>query len=220
MPTWWRRARPASACPSPPPMPVCPEPAPKPPKGGTMLTKFCRLLAGTLLAAMLMTSALAAPPNFVVAWAASAHGPYPVGNATAQPELKFAFPDLATGASDQTFRLIVRPDIWGRQARIRLSNAFGTKPVTFDAIRIGLQSSGSSVVTGTDSAIMFGGKSSVTIQPGKTATSDPVVLRFVTNPDDKLLAARRLAVTFHVVGDSGPMTWHAKALTTSYISPP
>jgi lysophospholipase L1-like esterase len=35
-----------------------------------------------------------------------------------------------------------------------------------------------------------------------------------------MLTGRRLAVTFHVEGDTGPMTWHAKALTTSYISPP
>jgi lysophospholipase L1-like esterase len=185
-----------------------------------MLTTSRRLLAGVFLAALLVASAIAAPPNFVVAWAASAHGPYPVGNATAQPELKFAFPDPAAGASDQTFRLIVRPDIWGKQARIRLSNALGTKPVTFDALRIGLQQSGSMIVTDTGSTITFGGKPTVTIPPGKTATSDPVTPRFVANPNDKMLAGRRLAVTFHVVGDTGPMTWHAKALTTSYISPP
>src|SRR4029434_2047944 len=35
-----------------------------------------------------------------------------------------------------------------------------------------------------------------------------------------MLTGRRLAVSFHVVGSSGPMTWHAKALTTSYLSQP
>jgi lysophospholipase L1-like esterase len=35
-----------------------------------------------------------------------------------------------------------------------------------------------------------------------------------------MLANRKLAVSFHVVGESGPMTWHAKALTTSYLSGP
>jgi len=34
------------------------------------------------------------------------------------------------------------------------------------------------------------------------------------------LLGRKLAVSFRVVGESGPMTWHAKALTTSYITPP
>jgi lysophospholipase L1-like esterase len=180
-----------------------------------------RILAVLVLAAVLATPAAAAPPNFVVAWAASAQGPYPIGNPTAQPELKFAFPDPAKGATDQTFRLIVRPDIWGTQARIRLSNAFGTRPVTFDVIAIGLQLSGSAIVPGTNRPVSFGHKTGVTIQPGKSAVSDPVKLPFVgKNPDDKMLTGRRLAVSFHISGDSGPLTWHAKALTTSYISPP
>jgi lysophospholipase L1-like esterase len=38
--------------------------------------------------------------------------------------------------------------------------------------------------------------------------------------DHRLLAGRRLAVSFHVVGSTGPMTWHAKALTTSYLTAP
>jgi lysophospholipase L1-like esterase len=30
----------------------------------------------------------------------------------------------------------------------------------------------------------------------------------------------KLAVSFHIAGESGPMTWHAKALTTSYVTAP
>ncbi len=48
--------------------------------------------------------------------------------------------------------------------------------------------------------------------------SDPVTLPFVK--DAKALTGRKLAVSFHVAGDSGPMTWHAKALQTSYVSAP
>jgi lysophospholipase L1-like esterase len=183
-----------------------------------------RLLGSLLLAAPLtfgtISLAATAPPNFVVAWAASAQGPYPVGNATAQPDLRFAFPDPDKGASDQTFRLIVRPDIWGTQARIRLSNAFGSKPVTFDSVTIGLQQSGSALLPGTNRPVSFGTKARVTVAPGQSIVSDPVTLAFVHDPNDKMLTGRRLAVSFHVVGDSGPMTWHAKALTTSYISSP
>ena len=83
--------------------------------------------------------------QWVASWTASAHGPYPVGNPTAQPELKFAFPAPEQGARDQTFRLIVKPDVWGPQTRIRLSNAFGTKPVTFADAFVGLQESGAAV---------------------------------------------------------------------------
>ena len=158
--------------------------------------------------------------TWVASWAASAHGPYPVGNPTAQPEQKFALPSAETGALDQTFRMIVRPDVWGGQARIRLSNAFGTKPVTFDGVYLGLQSSGATLVPGTNRAVIFGGKPGVTIPPGKTATSDAVALPWVANPDEPMLANRRLAVSFHVAGDSGPITWHAKAMTTSYLSGP
>ena len=32
---------------------------------------------------------------------------------------------------------MVRPDVWGPQMRLRLTNAFGTKPVTFDGVFVG-----------------------------------------------------------------------------------
>ena len=160
------------------------------------------------------------PGGWVASWTGSAHGPYPIGNPTAQPELKFAFPRPEAGAADQTFRLIVRPDVWGTKSRIRLSNAFGTKPVTFDGIFMGLQSSGAALVPGTNRPVTFGGKASVTIPAGKTAVSDAIALPWVSNPADPMLANRRLAVSAHVTGETGPMTWHAKALTTSYLSHP
>ena len=87
--------------------------------------------------------------KWVVSWAASVQGPYPVGNPSAQPDQRFAFPAPAAGANDQSFRLIVRPDIWGRQARLRLTNVFGSKPVTFDGVFVGLQMGGPGLVKGT-----------------------------------------------------------------------
>jgi alkanesulfonate monooxygenase SsuD/methylene tetrahydromethanopterin reductase-like flavin-dependent oxidoreductase (luciferase family) len=65
--------------------------------------------------------------KWVVSWTASAQGPYPIGNPSAQPDQRFAFPSAEAGANDQTFRLIVRPDIWGREARLRFTNVFGTR---------------------------------------------------------------------------------------------
>src|SRR5690349_22029512 len=52
-----------------------------------------------------------AAQKWVTSWAASVQGPYPVGNPSAQPDQRFAFPSPETGARDQTFRLIVRPDL-------------------------------------------------------------------------------------------------------------
>ena len=81
----------------------------------------------------------AVPQKWVTSWTGSVQGSYPIGNAAAQPDLRFAFPSLETGARYQSFRLIVRPDLWGRKVRLRFSNALGTRPVTFDGVHVGLQ---------------------------------------------------------------------------------
>src|SRR5882757_7961524 len=176
------------------------------------------LVAASLLVASFQTASAKDGENWVVSWTGPVQGPYPVGNPSAQPEQKFAFPEPAAGARDQTFRLIARPDLWGRQARIRLSNAFGTKPVTFDGVYVGLQLGSAALLRGSNRPVTFGGKASVTVPPGNSIWSDAIALPFAKQPDD--LAGRRLAVSFHIAGESGPMTWHAKALTTSYVSAP
>ena len=177
-----------------------------------------RLLSVLFLGATLLN----AQPGqkWVASWAASAHGPYPAGNASAQPNLRFAFPEAAAGARDQSFRLIVQPDLWGRQTRLHFSNVFGARPVTFDGVFVGLHLGGGAVVAGTNRAVLFGGKPTVTIPAGAAVWSDPVDLPFVSNPSAVEMAGRKLSVSFHVAGESGPMTWHAKALTTSYLSRP
>lgn len=174
-----------------------------------------------LVVSMLLPAAALAADKWVTSWTGSVQGPYPVGNPSAQPDLSAVFPDAARGASDQSFRMIVRPDIWGPQTRIRLSNALGDRPVTFDHAFVGLQLSGSAVVAGSNVALSFGGKPSVTVPPGQSAWSDPAPLAFVPKTGERaLLDGRKLAVSFHVAGASGPMTWHAKALTSSYVTLP
>jgi len=190
------------------------------------MISICSVLRSALSALVLAVfvahplAAAAAGEKWATSWAASVQGPYPVGNPSAQPNLSLAFPVAQTGARDQSFRMIVRPDIWGRQTRIRLSNALGTRPVTFDGAFVGLQLSGSAVVKGSNSAVKFGGKTAVTVAPGESVWSDAVNLRFVRKPSSGELAGRKLAVSFHVSGESGPMTWHAKALTSSYLTAP
>lgn len=151
--------------------------------------------------------------KWLTTWTASAQGPYPSGNPSAQPRLHFAFPSPETGARDQTFRLILRPDAWGRAARLRFTNVFGTKPLTLDAVYAGVHLDGGAVVAGTNRPVHFGGKASITIPPGESAWSDAVEVGPATY-------GRKLAVSFHVAGESGPMTWHAKGLQTSYLTAP
>jgi lysophospholipase L1-like esterase len=184
-------------------------------------------LAACLSVGVLGGPAIAAPPaprKWVVAWAGSAQGPYPSGNDLAQPDLALAFPAPAAGARNQSFRMIVKPAIWGSHARLRLSNACGSAPVTFDDVFVGLHLGSSALVAGTNRPLTFGGKHAVTVAAGGSTWSDPVELSFAgahavgTAPD--LLVGRKLAISFHVRGQSGPMTWHAKALQTSYLTPP
>ncbi|ONG55771.1 lysophospholipase [Pseudoroseomonas deserti] len=167
-----------------------------------------------------MGAALPPGQGWVTAWAGSVQGPYPIGNPSAQPNQSFAFPDPAQGARDQSFRLVVRPDLWGRSARLRFSNAFGSRPLRIGGVHAGLQLGGGALVPGTNRAVRFGGQNGVTIAPGGQVWSDAVELPFAQDPDSPLLAGRKLAVSFAVEGSSGPMTWHAKALQTSYVSPP
>ena len=183
--------------------------------------RLCLSLALVFAITMAHAADTAKPGRkWVASWAGSVHGPYPVGNPSAQPNLSLAFPSAETGARDQTLRMIVRPDIFGRKARIRLSNALGVKPVTFDGVFVGLQLSGAEIVRGTNRPVTFGGKTSITIAPGESAWSDAVALPFVKTRAAADLAGRKLSVSFHVAGESGRMTWHAKALQTSYLTAP
>jgi lysophospholipase L1-like esterase len=178
-----------------------------------------RRLLVTIVAAMVSVSAARAQPasKWVTTWAASVQGPYPTGNPSAQPDQRFAFPVPANGAHDQTLRMIVRPDVWGRQVRLRFSNVFGTRPLTIGDVHAGVQLSGAELVRGSNRAVQFGGRPQVTIPAGQDVWSDAAP---VAAADPAALAGRKLAVSFHVVGDSGPMTWHAKALTSSYVTAP
>lgn len=182
------------------------------------MSSFAKRVVLLFMVCASAAASAAGQANWVTSWAASVQGPYPVGNPSAQPDLSLLFPSAATGARDQSFRLIVKPELWGTQSRFRFSNALGTQPVTFDGVFVGMQWSGSAVMPGTNRAVMFDGKQTVTVAPGESVWSDAVALPFVKKW--QALRGRKLAVSFHVVGNSGPMTWHAKALQSSYVTHP
>ena len=114
---------------------------------------------------------------------------------------------------------MVRPDIWGRQARLRFSNAFGTRPVTFDGVFVGLQLGGAALVQGTNRPVTFGGKDEHDGRARRIGLERRGGAAVRARPRGRS-TGRKLAVSFHVAGESGPMTWHAKALQTSYVSAP
>ena len=164
--------------------------------------------------AVLPSAVEAANEKWVAVWTGSTHGPYPAGNAVAQPDLREILRDNT--ANDQTMRMVVRPGLWTHRVRIRFSNAFGSTPLTIDGAYAGVHGFGGAVQPGTNRPVHFGGKASVTIAPGELLFSDPVELNYVKRAAD--LSDRKMAISFHIAGNSGPLTWHAKAMSTSYLS--
>jgi len=141
--------------------------------------------------------------------------------ANIQPDLVFPFPDALTGATanNQTIRSIVKPDLWGNRMRVRLSNVFGNQAVTFDAVTLALQEYAANLVPGTVRSVTFSGSPSVTIPAGQEVWSDSVKLPWVDGDgDNPLLQGRNLAISYSVYGDSGHMTYHSGANTTSFIT--
>jgi lysophospholipase L1-like esterase len=174
-------------------------------------------------AGLLLTSPALANDSgkkWIATWAASPQGPYPAGSAVAEPDLSFALPTGSTnGAIEQTFRLVVKPDLWGEIIRLRFSNNFGAQAVTLGSVTVALQNYAGNLVPDTITEVTFSGSASVILPVGQEIYSDPVRLRFGGDSDDAALFGRKLAISEYVKGTSGPLTWHAKAVTTSYITP-
>jgi hypothetical protein len=100
-------------------------------KGGAMIPS-CSVWRSALSASALAVvvahplAAAAAGGKWATSWAAPVQGPFPMGNPSVQPKLSLAFPVahpvvhpvVKTGVREQSFRMIIKPDIWGRQTRI------------------------------------------------------------------------------------------------------
>ncbi len=178
------------------------------------------LLLALCVSLLLTPGAWAQGRKWVSSWTTSPQGPYPNGFSVAQPDLSFALPNGATeGAVDQTFRLIVKPDLWSNKLRLRFSNNLGTQPLTLNRVRVGIQAVGGNLLPGTNRPVAFnGGQASVTIPVGQEVYSD--AFKLPTFVGDPVTASRNLAVSIHAAGPTGPMTYHVASFFTSYLSAP
>ena len=127
-----------------------------------------------------------------------------------------AAPAPAEGAafSNHTVRMIPRVSIGGGRLRVRISNAYGVRPLLIGAARIGLRATGPAVVPGSNRRLTFGGDASATIAAGAHIVSDPVELGFEPLSD--------LAVSVHLPQDL-PVSFGITgryARQTNYVSPP
>ncbi|MBB5785636.1 GDSL-type esterase/lipase family protein [Jiangella mangrovi] len=102
--------------------------------------------------------------------------------------------------ADVTVRMVVRPSIGGDGVRLRLSNVFGTAPVTFSAV-----TAGSREVT------FGGGAGAVTVAAGGFAVSDPVPSFAVTGGTDVVVGLR-------VVGVVETVTGHLRSSQTTTVT--
>ncbi len=132
-----------------------------------------------------------------------------VGTWTAAPA-----PGEGAAFNNHTLRMIPRVSIGGSTVRVRISNAYGLRPLAIGAARVGVRSTGPAVVAGSNRRLTFGGEPSATIAAGALIVSDPVRLEFPPLSD--------LAVSVHLPGDL-PASFGITgryARQTNYISPP
>jgi len=116
--------------------------------------------------------------------------------------------------ANQTFRMNARASIGGDRLRVRLSNAYGSRPLLVGAAYLGLRDAGSGVVSGSNKRLSFGGADSVTIAAGALAVSDPVAFALPPLAD--------VAVSIYLPGDLpanfGITGRYARQI--NYVSPP
>ena len=112
------------------------------------------------------------------------------------------------GFANHTVRQVVRVSAGGALARVRLSNAFGTQPLTVTGATVGRSAGGAAVRPGSVRHLTFRGARSVTVRPGHELASDPAPLRVA--PLDTL------TVTLYLAKPTGPATYHMSANATTY----
>jgi lysophospholipase L1-like esterase len=125
-------------------------------------------------------------------------------------------PAPAEGAAlaNQTLRMNARISIGGDTLRVRLSNAYGVRPLTIGTAHIGLRETGPGIVAGSDRVLTFGGETSATIAAGALLLSDPVELAVAPLSDVAISfwLPEEVPASFGITG--------RYARQTNYISPP
>ena len=115
--------------------------------------------------------------------------------------------------NNQTVRQVVRLSLAGDTVRVKLSNLFGTAPVTFTGVHVAKSSTAvpGGIETGTDRAVTFAGQPSVTLAAGAELLSDAVAL--------PVNALEHIAVTMYFAAPTTMPTIHAVGRQTAFIVP-
>jgi lysophospholipase L1-like esterase len=167
-----------------------------------LLSASAAVVVGVLLALVAGVPATPVPhagggDGWVATWAAAPTG---------------AEPGTEEGLAGRSVRNVVRASAGGSGARVELSNAYGTLPVTFTSVTLALAlpSGGPGLREGTVRELTFAGREAVTIPAGEAAVSDAVRL--------DVPAAAALAVTSYSPWPSGAVTYHHVAQQGSFVA--
>lgn len=160
------------------------------------------MLAGALIAGLSIEGAFAQPPtmtSWVGSWASSQQIPEPQ-NALPAQALKNA-----------TLRQIVHLTVGGEALRVRLSNAFGTAPLTILSVHVAVPVSRRTggIDPATDKTVTFAGSRSVTLPAGADVDSDPVAFEARPLSD--------LAITLYLPVPPERETSHPGSRETSFL---
>jgi lysophospholipase L1-like esterase len=115
--------------------------------------------------------------------------------------------------TNQTLRQIVHTSIGGSKARVVLSNAYGTAPVTVGGAHIALRDKQGAIQAASGRPLTFSGQSTITIPANAVMYSDPVTLTVPQLSD--------LAIDLYLPGTTNAastLTMHGGAMQTSYVS--
>ena len=154
-------------------------------------------LAGNSIAVARAKPAAAA--SWLGSWASSQQIPEPAN----------ALPPAARRTA--TLRQIVHLTVGGKELRVRLSNAFGTAPLTVLSVHIArpVSKETGSIDAATDEALTFAGSSAVTIPAGADSYSDPIAFAAPALSD--------LAITLYLARPPQRQTSHPGARETSFL---
>ncbi|HVZ30058.1 MAG TPA: SGNH/GDSL hydrolase family protein [Asticcacaulis sp.] len=157
-------------------------------------------IAGLSLAMMVAVPASAAQaPVWAGSWASGQQIPEPANSLSAD------------SLTDATLRELIHLSIGGGPIRVRVSNVFGTAPLTLTSVHAAIALAPGTAKIGVDSdhALTFSGRESVTIPAGADVVSDPA--------DFLMPAGGNLAISLYFTAAPAQQTSHPGARTTSFL---
>ncbi|MFF3245963.1 RICIN domain-containing protein [Streptomyces sp. NPDC002870] len=113
--------------------------------------------------------------------------------------------------TNQSIRMVAHTTVAGSKLRVRLSNRYGTAPLTIDAVDLAQEGrTPGTAVPGTHHTVTFNGSASVTIPAGQDVASDPIPMDVAANTDQ--------LVSLHLPGTPVGTTWHEEAQQDAWVS--